>query len=332
MLSATPNAGDEIRILADGTYTRSATGTVAYANGTQAANIIITGANSSGTVDGSRPTIQASAGSITLLNITGNHILVDRLIVDGNSQAATVGLAISNSYLRARRVKAINCTSKGIDLSGSNSVFAEQCEATGCSGTCAISVNTARAYFCEAYGNTCHGFQMQANCQVEFCVSSGNTGSSDGFNCASVGYFALNCVAYGNGRAGFDLTGNAGFGSYLGNCIAYHNSNEGFATDGVKSGAFLLNCAGGNNTSGNYNATNLTNVENFVPLSGDPFADSSSADFSLNNTTGSGRACRATGFPGVLPRGTTTGFLDIGVAQHQDTLGTVGAASLLSFY
>lgn len=324
MLAATPAAGDELRVMATGTYARSATGTVAYANGTAAANVLVTGANSGGTVDGTRPTIQAGAGSITLLNVTGSHIRVESLILDGNSQTSVTGLTLGASYTRARKVKATGCTAKGINLADNgNSAALVRCEATACSGTCGIYVgnDTSGAQFCESYANTTHGFQVGFTAPVLGCVSSANTGSSsDGFNCASVGVIMDRCVAYGNGRHGFDLTGNAGFGSYLSNCLAYGQtavSAEGFSSDAVKSGAFLLNCAGGNNTS-NYNATNLVNVTGFVTLTGDPFTAAGSGDFGSNNTAGAGAAVRAAGFPGLLPRGTTTGYSDVGVAPHAD--------------
>lgn len=324
MLSATPAAGDEIRIMADGTYTRSATGTVAFANGTAAAIILITGANSSGTVDGTRPTIQASAGSITLLSITGSHISVRYLIADGNNQSSVTGISLGSTYERAMNCKAVNCTNVGINVSGSNEVFAAFCEASGCSGTAGFSVG-GRAFYCEAYGNTTHGFTMGQGSLAVGCISSGNTGgSSDGFNCTSVGYFVFNSVAYGNGRNGFDLTGNAGFGSYLSNCLSVGNTSEGYGTNAVKAGAFLQNCAGYNNTSGNYNATNLPNVSNFQNLSGNPFTNAGSGDFSINNTAGAGAQLRAAGYPGLLPRGTTTGYSDIGAVQHQDAGGGGG--------
>lgn len=326
MLSATPAAGDEIRILADGTYSRSATGTIAYANGTAAANIVITGANASGTVDGTRPTIQASAGSITLLSVTGSHIRLEYLLLDGNSQTSTTGLVLGANYLRAIRCKAYRCTTRGLHVnsSASNSVLLRRCEAELCSGTGAIVLDSAAAIadFCEAYNNTTHGIAFSAAAKAVKCIASGNSGaSSDGFNAGSVGYYAEGCVAYGNGRDGFNLDSNSGFGTYLANCLAYGNSGEGFGTDGIKSGAFLLNCAGGSNTSGNYNATNLPNVDNFQALTANPFTNAASGDFSLNNTAGGGAALRGAGFPGAMPRGTTTGYADIGALQHQDSGG-----------
>lgn len=329
-IAATPAADTEIRIMATGTYSRTETWTCAYANGTAAANIVITGANSSGVVDGTKATIQAGAGSITLMQVTGQHIAVKNLTFDGNSQSSVVGLYFSvAAYSRAVRCKAMNCTSYGIRLATSNGGFIARCEATGCSGTAAIALDDrGRAIFCEAHSNTTHGFRMDVSTQALYCVSYGNSGAStDGFNCSSVGYFADHCVAYGNGRAGFDLTGNAGYGSHLSNCISYGNTGDAYRTDGVKSGVYLLNCAGpaaaASGSPIGYDTDNLANVEGYVTLAADPFTNAAAGDFSLNTTAG-GAACRAAGFPGAMPRGTTTGYTDVGVAQHADPVGGGG--------
>jgi hypothetical protein len=66
-----------------------------------------------------------------------------------------------------------------------------------------------------------------------------------------------------------------------------------------------------------------------VDLTADPFTNAAGGDFSLNNTAGGGALLRATGYPGVFPGGTTTGYLDIGAAQHQLGSGS-GAASLVN--
>lgn len=297
MLSATPAAGDEIRIMADGTYSRSATGTIAYANGTAAANIVITGANSSGVVDGTRPTIQASAGSITLLSVTGSHIRVQYLVFDGNSQSSTTGFNSTNNYCRYRFLKAQNCTAYGLRCGGINSVSMGYSEATGCSGTAAISADSSVLIFgCKAYANTTTGIRIDnSNAIIVNCLAYNNTGgSSHGFLGNTVGVRCVNCIAFGNGNDGFNLDSNNGFGSYLHGCIAYGNSAEGFGTDGVKSGILLMYCAGGNNTSGNYNATNIPNATGFTSLSANPFVDSGGgADFNLNNTSGGGADLRA---------------------------------------
>ena len=76
-----------------------------------------------------------------------------------------------------------------------------------------------------------------------------------------------------------------------------------------------------NNTSGARN--NVPSGEHDVTLTGDPFTNGGSLNFSLNNTANQGAALRGTGFPGGLQAG-GTGYLDIGMLQHQDLGGSGG--------
>lgn len=335
MLAATPAAGDELRVMADGTYVRTATGTVAYANGTQNAKIKIHGANSSGVVDGTKPTIQLSGSTLTALNVTGSHVILRHIHVDGASQTSSTGIIIAGNYSALILSKVSGTTVNGITLSAANQAYAIQCEVTGASGTSGFNVGAAsRALFCESYANTTHGFLLSgANATVLHCLSYSNTGgSSDGFNASSVGYFASHCVAYSNGRNGFDLAGNNVFGTVLANCWAWGNANHDYGSAAVTDGVRLMNCAGragaSSGTGIGYDTDFIpaANLENYVTLTGDPAT--SSTNLAPNTTAGAGAALRAAGF-GTWPRGTTVGYPDIGV-QHQDSGGGGGAINPLN--
>jgi hypothetical protein len=266
-----------------------------------------------------RPTIQASGiSTFTLFKATGNHVEFNNLIVDGGSLTASTGIDCATAYTRIIRCKAINCTTKHMNLAdSSNSVFAFNVETSGGSGIGIYVGSGCYGHFLECHGHTNHGIQVSIG-QISDFLSYNNTGaSSDGVNATSVGYKASRGVVYGNGRAGMDLTGNAGFGTLLEDILAEGNTAEGFRTDAVKAGAFLINCGGYNNSS-NYNATNLPNVLNFQAGTTSFFTNAAGGDFSLNSTTGGGALARAAGTPGAYPAGTTTGHADIGAAQHAD--------------
>ncbi len=74
-------------------------------------------------------------------------------------------------------------------------------------------------------------------------------------------------------------------------------------------------------SSGQYH--NWTAGGHDVTLTADPFT--SSTDLSLNATAGGGAAVKALGFPGAFLDGTTTGYLDGGAVQHQDSGGAATA-------
>ncbi len=282
-------------------------------------------------VDSTRPTISAGAQTtITLMAFTTNYSCARNIILDGNNGASLTGLSYNSNYAFFDRIKAQNCTVRGIYNNGGTvgNVY-HRCEVTGCSGTSAFDGTTVCIVVdCEAYGNTIHGFNGNITTVFIRCISSNNTGASTlGFR--QVGK-AFNCVAYGNGSHGFDFSANVNV-SLFENCIAEANGGRGYNTDQITA-ALLMNCAGYNNTSGDYSTTNVTLVEGFISQSaGSFFTDAAAGDFSLNNTAGRGALLRAAGFPGLMPRGTSTGYLDIGAIQHADPAGGGGGCVPVSF-
>jgi hypothetical protein len=274
--------------------------------------------------DANRPTIQVPGAGVTtivMLGVTGGSArgnVFRNLIADGQSKTSINGFTGTERGL-FERCKAMNCTNGGF-----TSDVAINCEATGCSSVAAF--NAITSINCVAHDNTVTGFSSNPYCIN--CISDTNTGaSSDGFSDSSSGTSYIGCVAYNNGRDGF-LTANAG--SFVGgtrtwNCISYGNGRYGYNN----ANNWHSNHAAGSNTSGNQNGT-ANELTTIVSLSGDPFTNAAAGDFSLDNTSGEGAACRAAGHPGVFPGGLTTGYLDIGAVQHQDAGGGGGRSHILS--
>jgi hypothetical protein len=280
---------------------------------------------------GTKPVLQVAASgvtSVTVCKMNAGHLTMDTLKVDGQGKSAITGFDMAVSYQRGLRLQAVGCTVYGFALSGGGVYsFYWKCSASGCSGTAGFQGGTSHTFVaCESYDNTCHGFRAEGNSIYVRCLSYRNRGSGvNGFDCVSIGYRAIGCAAFYNQNDGFNLDGNAGYSTLIQDCLSVSNGGEGFGTDGVKGGAVIVNCAGYNNTGGNYSATNLKDVVGFVALSGDPFTSASTstagaADFSLNATAGAGASCRAAGM-GTFPSGGTVGYPDIGAAQHADPAG-----------
>ncbi len=154
--------------------------------------------------------------AVTLLSFTANYTRVRNVVVDGNSKATLTGFNQNASYSKVDHIKAQNCTVIGIDIQGGNEVTLTHCSATTCSGTAAIRVCQGGspgmvAFACEAYANTTHGLQSANGAVFIDCISSANSGgSSQGFNCSSVGYAAFNCTSYGNGADGYSCDNSIG--------------------------------------------------------------------------------------------------------------------------
>jgi hypothetical protein len=265
--------------------------------------------------DSNRPTVQvpaAGVSSICVFYVDASHAapVLRNVIIDGNSKTSICGVSNAGyTHGICNNVKAINCTNYGF-----NGVWTTNCEGSGCGTNPAFGSCTCLG--CTAHGNTAGGFSL---CSVMFCLAYGNTGN--GFTWGSFDvYLKVNSTAYNNTGDGFSLGGNYG---NINTCVAYLNGGYGF---NVVSQNTLFNCAAGSNTSGDFNSAGIVNVGP-ITLTADPFTNAAGGDFSLNTTAGGGAACRAAGFPGAFPGGTTTGYLDIGAVQHQDSGG--GTAGML---
>lgn len=274
---------------------------------------------------GTPPVISAGAvTNITIISCNVNYCHVNNITVDGNSASTTSGITSGSSPATlVYKCKAQNCTTTGL----ANGRFL-QCVATGC----VIGFNNIElAVGCESYANTSHGFVVGPSFSAGVCVdclSYGNTGAStDGFVSASSNSNAtfMNCSAYSNGRHGFFANG---IGVIAYNCIAEANSGYGFSSTAASFWMKLVNCGAYNNTSGAINTANvLIPATSFVTnTTGSFFTNAGSNDFSLNNTASQGALARGTGFPGVMPRGTSTGYADLGAIQHQDSGGNTSCA------
>lgn len=262
---------------------------------------------------GTRPTFVASGiSSFTLVSLGVNARLAN-VILDGATLTTSRGMLAGSSGV-ADNVHGKNFTN------GCFTAFltAKRCSATTCSSVAPF--NGAGQWFgCAAYANTVTGFGATVNATC--CLSYGNTGaSSTGFTGTAEGG-CYNCVAYGNGSHGFSF----GAGQTLVNCVAESNTGKGYDSTAAAVNGWMLNCAAYLNTAGNLSLAgiNATNI-GFLTGGGSFFTNAASGDFSLNNTAGAGALLRAGGWPGVLPPGLTTGYLDIGAAQHADPASSGG--------
>lgn len=309
-----------------GTYTlASASPNVATGCVSTSAGVNILGYETTrGDFTATRPLLQAN-GSITSFNIISlNSSGTCRGInLDGNSRSGSRGVLTSAQCL-VMDCNAVNFTGTAFQCSQSVGI---RLKASGCSTTTVFSMGDGNLYDCIAKDNTITGFTLGTSASLHRCIADSNTGASqDGFS-LQTGNLLVNCVSYGNGRDGFRI---AGAGDTLINCIAQDNdSGTGFNVTPASNNVVLVNNAAYSNST-DFSSIG-TNVGSFaigsITLSGSPFNNAASSDFSLNNTASAGASCRAAGIPGISPDGLTTGYLDIGYAQHQDSGGASGEHS-----
>jgi hypothetical protein len=281
--------------------------------------------------DNGQVTIQASTTAVDCFKGNGAFQRFYNFIGDGNLKGTSRGFNLGGGQLVMQNCKAINSTVTGFLIAGNQGLFIS-CVASGqtSAATGGFLITAFGNVFvgCRATANACPGVVDQvssatANNQYASCIFDNNTGaSSDGFQkTASGGTLFQNCAFYTNARDGLRISAAGGVDMLLANNNAFVNNT------GVGINSTVTNWGTQSFTNSlDYNAffgnssprTNVPAGTHDVTLTGDPFVNGASNNFALNNTAGSGAACRAAGFPGVLQSG-GTGFQDIGGLQHLDS-------------
>lgn len=271
------------------------------------------------------PTVQISSSAASVFSGSGQYLEYRNLILDANSVGVD-GINATQSYKKYSNLKVMNHTT-GSGIQDTGAALYERCWLlNGGSGSIGINAdnNTSLTWGCIAKGN---GTGFKGPSVFIGCVADSN--DNDGFFYDfTFGVRMTNCVSYGNGRDGVRFGHvNATDLAAVRNCIFVSNGGYGInmssGSETMPETALINWNAFKSNTSGARNQ--VTAGDNDVTLSADPFTNAAGGDFSLNSTAGGGAACRAAGFPGAFPGGTTTGYLDIGAVQHADPASTGGA-------
>ena len=251
------------------------------------------------------PTIQAQITGATFFSGSSGWV-IQNIICDGNTPTYNSRVANSGSGVF------ILCTFKNFATASNNIFTAIKCYAT----TNSAAVFSGTAISCVAYNNTATQFVPgQAGILID-CISYSNTGAgTDGFSITINAGLCKNCVAYSNGRHGFNLSG--GTSGLVINCHAENNNSDGFLiSNNLK---VLINCSVYNNGTNFAIAGNNSNTGSITITVGSVFVNAASGNFLLNSTTSQGASLRAGADPSSFPGGLTSNYRDIGAAQHQDS-------------
>ncbi len=332
---ASPGAAAALRVAGNTTWMKSATYSITSASTNIAGGCVSDAVGGAvrtwegySTVRGdlgTPPILQASGiSTFTLFAITSGATagsLLRNFTVDGANLTAGTGLSNSRTNNTFYKVGVKQCSAAAIP-SANNAIWISCYATTSLTGW--SGAGGGLFFGCEAYSNTGTGFGCTGACDYTDCLGYSNSGAStDGFLISSVGG-ATNCNAYANGRDGFRA--NSATSGACVNCIAESNTGFGYSGGGSARPTWVLvNCAAFSNSGGNVDTANVTGPINPAVAIGVSsfFVSAAGGNFALNTTTGAGAAARAAGIPGVFPAGTTTGFLDIGAAQHADPVVTI---------
>lgn len=283
-----------------------------------------------------KPVLQPSANSVTIFTQNNDSITLANLEFAGNSKTsitAITGFVSNNAIVHRCKISGVatgvSLNQVGVvvfcDVSASTSAITTGigsvvygCDVHDGSGITIGSTGGGGQGGYVAHTNVynitaggAHGISLGSNCQAIHCTVDNLTGATAAngihFSSGNNGAQAINCVCTGIQP----VSGNGyGFGAAGGVTPSFSNR--------------LINCAGYNNKTANYDPATLPVGLNlgFVALSGLPYPGS--GNFAPNATAGAGALLRAAGILGLFPAGTTTGYPDIGSAQHADPAAAGG--------
>jgi hypothetical protein len=339
-LAALTGGGNVIYVQAAGSSYTLTTANVITISGdaTDGRNRIEGYTTTPGARDG-RPTITSATNSINLFEMANGASGWDFVHLKGTHTAGTRGSFLAGTGTGGQGNASIrDCLVDGCAylLDGGvrqiSGFHAQYTTAINC--TLGVIINGAFDVIdgCLFYGNAGVGYSANNSNTTLVCL---NTVFSGGTNAISDGNL-------GSTRTMTLILANCSFRGQSGSAIVQGNSTSSWSVLVDRNNVFwsiggycwsLLGAAnatlyrsvslgGQNNFAGSLTSGYQNNYAagiGLVTLTADPFTNSGSGGFSLNNTSGGGALVRAAGFPGAYPGATTTGYLDGGAVQHQDS-------------
>lgn len=298
-----------------GTLTITATINITIPASDSGLRIILNGYGSS-RGDGTHAAITTSTGSINMLNIDNVDGFEFNYIDLSNTAGSPLDTITGPSTDISLNIVFNHCSVTGgrIGMIGYLDLTMRDCEIKNMSNDGLRCNYNTTLLGCRIHGSTgANGVSFSSNNSIPAtlimykCMVYANAqqGIVDNGTVARRQFIILNCVSYGNGDSGIQLqsqTSGAGVASgIIINTISYGNGQYGIqfqtllTTGNALNEIIMLNNALGGNTSGNKSSSTPPAIGE-VSLTGNPFTNVSTGDFTLNNTAGAGAACKSAGW------------------------------------
>jgi hypothetical protein len=285
-----------------------------------------------------RPTITSSTNSIPLFTCTGNggwefkHLKLTHTAAT-RGRAFVEGASLGFSFMRIFDCIVDGCLNfMGAGSRGHSLINIHGCYVTNCTSTGLVlqSVSSIDIFGC-IFSNNAGGVWSSAGLNSNFIaintVFYNNSGNALEDNAAGSvrtdDMVVVNCLFHSNDASGIEQENlsTSTLTTMVINCIFWNNGGWGQKyLEGLGAMDYYRrnhsNNAYGQNTSGSIDG--IAVGINDIVLTADPCVDAANGNFALNNTIGGGASCRAAGFPGIFAGNLTTGYIDIGAAQHED--------------
>lgn len=290
--------------------------------------------------DGGQPTIQLTTGSLSCILLSGNGYRLTNFILDANSKSLTYGVQSNGQYTFCYNITVKNYATQGIRMANPNcGVYF--CEITAGTGSSSIGIflnGNAYAYFCNVHDVVGSGIQgTNSNIIVENLIANCSGSSGYGITIGG-GNFVYRNTIYNSGAANIycntsswfpqivqsNILHTAGSYNYIANLVPAIPANremDGNVFYGATTGQF----SNYGDSSGTVNASNTsvpyTNTHDIILTAGnDPFVNTATQNFNLNNNTNAGALLRGSGFPNSwLNNANTSTHPDMGASQTAAT-------------
>lgn len=314
-----------IWIKATGDYTATATLTL-VGNNQQSFSFI---GYSSTRGDGGQATWTTATNSTVLIQPgSGNpSVFLFQNIYFTTSASSTVAAIDGGVASIGEQWRFVNCVFDGFTTAANawfdsgqhyqiSFLWFDSCEFKNCSGDGIDTGNNAYLVDCYFHGNAGIGLQAYHNFGTEVagavvmdrCVFYDNGAQGAYFEGGTLSSedalipIVTNCAFEANVGHGLDTSGIAsGAGLSVRNNVFSNNGGYGWNPRTGQTGPKSVYANAYYNNSSGANSNSLFESSTDVTLTADPFNNPSGGDFTLNNTTGGGAACKGAGFPSSLP-------------------------------
>jgi len=284
-------AGDDVTVWADASYSITVQIDIDTTAGTAAAPILIKGANSSGTVDGTRPHIQATSSISRIFNLSptfANYYHYTDLDLDANSLSGRCiqGTSAATSGSVYERLTIRNATSAGFQVRTPGNLL-KSCSIHGnFKGIQTTNTDLPTIVDCDINDNTSDGIHSQNNGHVFLIYGCRIFSNGTGITLTIGNNRSCNIVnnTFYDNVNGINLTTDLVPGAVIANNSFYNNTGFGIDTnaneiniafidhnhyEGNTSGESDITTPGSNNISGDPLFTDVGN-DDFTPTSSSP--------------------------------------------------------------
>lgn len=292
-----------------------------------------------------KPRLLATANGVSIFrnSIIGSstgRILIENLEfdggkLDGRTETKGVDSPLGNSRILNCRVK--NCQRAGIVLQSGGEVF--QTDISGCGqstlfsehGAIYCSGGTPFIRGCYIHDNTTNGIHVSTgSVWVDHTLILRNGPNRSGMY-VGTGCLVTNCTIHGNGLHGIYFYGTGTQVCSVIDTLLTSNLGKGLEQEFPPYDQILvMNCAGWNNGSGDYDAADFQTVYSFQSLTSDPYVNSAADDFRIKAGAGGGNLVVDNGSLGQFPNG-TVGRMDIGAIEMGMGFGGIGGTIASAF-